>query len=133
MASLVVPRSVRTERTYERQASTPMPTMMMNRGRTIDEARSGRSAARRGSALSFASTPRPMVLRASRLLLRAVGFGRMGLLQMLRDDLVDVSLRIRLQPDVDFLQNSAALDDDRQPPVVSGRVAHRALEVLDVR
>src|SRR5438309_12020930 len=68
------------------------------------------------------------ILPPSRL--RRGGADTVRVRQILRDDLVDLRLGVRLHPYVDFFQDPAALHDDPQPAGFF-RVAENLFEVFD--
>src|SRR5207249_8438207 len=95
MARMLTPSSNLADSSYDRQASTPSPMEMIRKG-TRMETRSERS-----------------IFLRSRL--RGRGRHRMSLGKMLRDDLIDLHLGVRLHPYVDLFQDPAPLHDDPQP------------------
>src|SRR3954452_12000530 len=60
MASVLTPRSMRAERTYERHASAASPIVTIRKGMRIEETWSGRSPDR-GLAFHFARKARTMI------------------------------------------------------------------------
>src|SRR2546423_4850603 len=101
---------------------------MIRNGRRID-ARSGRSPSR-GIALSLAINERSMWPHHLRLRRRRADSMRLG--EMLRDDFVDLRLRVRLHPRFDGFEDAMPLNNH---PEAAGfaRFSQDLLEVIDRR
>src|ERR1041385_6118306 len=121
---------MRSESWYDRHASTARPMEMMTNGRRIgaDSRPSPRWEAALRRAMKFRSM-RSGSLTRTRSRRRC---GRMTLLQVRGDDLVDLGLRVRLEPYRNSLVCPAALNDDPQCSDVARGCEH-ALEIVHRR